>query len=398
MSLSAVIFDLDGTLIDSNAAHVDAWLTTLKKHGYEVSPDRVAVEIGKGGDKLVPSILGQAIDRKDGDSLRQDHTTEFTKIAKATHIPPFPGVELLLTAIRQRGLKLALATSSKQAELDVTLKSARVDWLHQFDQIATGDDAADSKPAPAILQVAIQKLKMAPTQCAMIGDTPYDADCARDAGAISLGVTSGQMNDEKTLRATGMRKIYADPLDMHAHLDELLHIASPGPAILTQEAVESLMREALAVAREGLSKGEAPIGCVIARGDGRVIARGHNELNLSQTKTAHAEMVAFHRTAGKVPTDARDLIMVSTLEPCVMCLGAAMEAAVDTILFGLPAPLDGGRTRVRPPISSESQMPRILGNVLAHESQKLLEEFCKHPQSNPQQVQCVRQMLAPTGQ
>ena len=192
------------------------------------------------------------------------------------------------------------------------------------------------------------------------------------------------------------RQVYLDPLDMHAHLDDLLHIASPGRAILTQDAIESLMREALAVAREGLSNGEAPIGCVIARGDGAIIARGHNELNRSQTKTAHAEIVAFSRTAGQVPTDARDLIMVSTLEPCVMCLGAAMEAAVDTILFGLPAPLDGGRTRIRPPMSSESQVPRILGNVLAHESRKLLEEFCKHPQSNPQQVQCVQQLLAPS--
>ena len=94
-----------------------------------------------------------------------------------------------------------------------------------------------------------------------------------------------------------------------------------------------------------------------------------------------------------MPTDARDLILVSTLEPCVMCLGAAMEAAVDTILFGLCAPADGGRSRVRPPVSPESQMPRILGNVLAEESRRLLEEFLRRSPSNPAQILFVTELL-----
>jgi tRNA(adenine34) deaminase len=154
------------------------------------------------------------------------------------------------------------------------------------------------------------------------------------------------------------------------------------------------MNEALDVAREGLEKGEVPIGCVVAKGDGAIIARGHNELNASQNKTAHAEMVTFGRTAGKVSTDATDLILVSTLEPCVMCLGASMEAAVDTILFGLAAPTDGGRKRVRPPVSPDSQMPRILGSILYKESQKLLERFLKGNPANPAQVKFVKELLA----
>ncbi len=69
MALSAVIFDVDGTLIDSNDAHVQAWDQALRKHEYKVSPDRIAVEIGKGGDRLIPSILGQQIDQQDGESF-----------------------------------------------------------------------------------------------------------------------------------------------------------------------------------------------------------------------------------------------------------------------------------------------------------------------------------------
>jgi HAD superfamily hydrolase (TIGR01509 family) len=389
-----MIFDLDGTLIDSNPAHVEAWQTALKKHKYEVSPDRIAVEVGKGGDKLVPSILGREIDRRDGESLRKAHTAEFTRIAETSRLQPFAGVELLLTELRRRGLRLALATSSKMKDLEITLKSAGVDWLWLFDAIATAEDAAESKPAPAIIDAAVGKLKLSPAQCAMVGDTPYDADAARDAGLVSLGVSCGGMNDEQTLLEMGMRKVYRDPADIADHLDEALRIASPGTIILTQDFMDTLMREALAMARQGMDGGELPIGCAIARGDGSIVARGHNELNATQNKVAHAEMVTFWRMAGKIPTHARDLILASTLEPCVMCLGASMEAAVDTILYAMPAPTDGGVARARPPVSVDTQMPRLVANVLAGESRELFEEYLRRPALNPLQVEFVREMLA----
>lgn len=394
MALSAMIFDVDGTLVDSNEAHVDAWGTALKQHGYAVSPDRIAVEIGKGGDKLVRSILGQQIEKRDGENLRKAHTAEFTRLAQARGLSPFPGVLDLLEELRRRGLKLAIATSSKKNELETIERSANLDLRKHFDVVVTSDDADESKPSPDLVEVAAKKLRMSPAQCAMVGDTPYDAQTSRDAGVVCLGVTCGGMNDAKTLRGSGMREVYRDPAEMAERVNEVLRIASPGNAVLTQDVIESLMGEALAAAKEGLEAGEVPIGCAIARGDGTVIARGHNELNASQNKTAHAEMVTFDRTAGKLPTDARDLILVSTLEPCVMCLGGAMEAAVDTILFGLHAPTDGGTKRVSPPVSPESQMPRILGKVLADDSRKLLEQFLKRSPANPMQVKFVRQLLA----
>jgi len=393
MALSAIIFDVDGTLIDSNDAHVRAWDEALKKHHYKVSRDRIEVEIGKGGDKLVPSILGEQIELEHGDSLREAHTAAYTEIAESTRLRVFPGVNTLLGAIRKKGLKLAVATSSKKGELETTERSAGIDLATHFDVIATGDDSEESKPHPGILQAAIRKLKLSPAECAMVGDTPYDADTARDAGAICLGVTCGGMNDEMTLRSSGMRSVYADSADLMAHFEDALRIASPGMAVLNARLIESLMREALSVARQGLENGEVPIGCIIARGDGTIVARAHNELNRSQNKTAHAEIVAFSRAAGKVPTDSQDLILVSTLEPCVMCLGACMEAAVDSILFGLSAPADGGRKRVRPPVSPESQMPRILGEVLCDESRALLQEFVDLPPANRTQLKCVRELL-----
>jgi tRNA(adenine34) deaminase len=229
----------------------------------------------------------------------------------------------------------------------------------------------------------------------MVGDTPYDAESCKHAGVVCLGVTCGGHSVE-TLVHSGARAAWRDPADLLDHLDDAVRIASPGTAHLTEEVLERLMRDALTTAREAIEAGEAPIGCVLARGDGTVLARGYNELNRRQDKTAHAEMVTFARAAGKAPTDARDLILVSTLEPCVMCTGAAMEAAVDTIVYALKAPADSGTGRVSPPQSPESQMPRIVGEVLADESRKLFQQWLARPNNNPQQVKFVHQLLSLT--
>lgn len=156
------------------------------------------------------------------------------------------------------------------------------------------------------------------------------------------------------------------------------------------------MRQALAAAEEGMRSGEVPIGCVLARGDGEVVARGFNELNRTGNPTAHAEMMTFARAAGRYAPDARDAILVSSLEPCVMCTGASMEAAVDTIVYALKAPADSGTGRVQPPFSPDSGMPRIVGDVLAEQSRALLHLWLQRPGNNPKQVAFVKQLLAMT--
>jgi tRNA(adenine34) deaminase len=158
-----------------------------------------------------------------------------------------------------------------------------------------------------------------------------------------------------------------------------------------------LMTEALATARAGMAAGEAPIGCVLARGDGTIVSRAWNAMQRTENKTAHAEIMAFAEAAGQVPLDARDLIMVSTLEPCVMCTGAAMESAVATIVFGLAAPADSGTGRVRPPSSPESAMPAIVGGVRARESRALFVEWLA-TDPDPEQTKYVHQLLALTNE
>ena len=165
------------------------------------------------------------------------------------------------------------------------------------------------------------------------------------------------------------------------------------------------MREALAEAERGMAAGEAPIGCVLARGAGdtlRVVARGHNSSNAWQAKVAHAEIVAFVNASDRngdgqaaLPPDAEDVTLVSTLEPCVMCLGAAMEVGVKNVVFGLTAPADNGTHRVRPPESPESTMPEIVGGVLAKESRALFERWLER-NGDTEQAAFIKQLLSLT--
>jgi HAD superfamily hydrolase (TIGR01509 family) len=395
MALGGIIFDLDGTIVDSNALHVEAFVRAFASRGYKVGPDRIFAEVGKGGDKLVPSVIGEVLDRADGDAIRAAHPKEYAGLAKERGLRVFPGARELAAELRRRGLRTVLATSSGQSHLDATEQGSGLKLREMFDELVGADDVEASKPAPDVVSAAVKKLGVSPAECVMIGDTPYDAWSSRDAGVVCLGLTCGG-HGGPTLRGAGAREVWHDTADVLAHLDAALEQASPGPVRLTQQRLEGLMREALAAAREGMSAGEAPIGCALARGDGAVFARAYNELNRTGVKTAHAEMAAFARSAGKVPPDARDLLLVSTLEPCVMCTGASMEAAVDTIVYGLKAPADSGTGRVEPPQSPESQMPRIVGGVLASESRSLFEQWLRKPGNSPKQVAFVKQLLALT--
>ena len=391
MALDGMLFDLDGTLVDTNEQHVRAWVRVFESHGYRVAADRIWVEVGKGGDKLIPDILGREIDEKDGDALRAAHPKEFEKIAKAEGIRAFPGAVEVLEALRRRDVRTALVTSSGTGHLETIESCSKLACRRLVEAVVTSDDADNSKPSPDPLRAGLEKLELSPAQCAMVGDTRYDAQASRAAGVVCLGLLSGR-NSEAAMRAAGARTVYRDIGSLQRHLDDAITLASPGSAHVNYDLMESWMRRALEAAREGMRAGEAPIGCALFRGDGTFVAAAHNEQNASQNKTAHAEIIAFARAAGQVPLDARDLIMVSTLEPCVMCTGAAMEAAVDTIIHALPAPADAGTQRVECPRSPESQMPRIIGRILERESRALFEEFLRSD-PRPEQKRFVEQLL-----
>lgn len=380
MALSALIFDLDGTLVDTTSTHARAWRQTLDEFGYHIPADRIALEIGKGGQFLVPSLIGQQANEKHGDTLRETHTELFLDLIREEGVRVFPKVAELFEALWERDLKIAVATASKAESLETTLEQAGLEALiERVDVVINDSDVEQSKPHPDAVRPAIEKLELSPVQCAFVGDTTYDVEACKHAGLVCLGVTTGPHN-EALLRQAGARAVYADIADLLANLDAALALAAPGPVTPTAAWLDTLMDEALEQARTALAQDELPIGCVVARSDSTIVARGFNEARRLKSTLAHAEMQALRQATGTVPGDVRNLVLATTLEPCVMCLGAAMHARVDTIIYGLPAPGNGGIDRCAPLDTPGTYLPRFVGGIRADESRALLAEWLhRHP-------------------
>ncbi len=225
MPIRAVIFDIDGTLVDTNPAHVRAWWLAFDRLGQDVSTERIEIEIGKGGDLLVPAILGQEMEKSHGDTLRKAQKEEYLKIAKAQRFRVFPRVLELFQALRKREIRSGLATSSDQKQLDATFDSAGIDLSNLADVLVTKDEAETSKPAPDLVVAAREKLSVTPAECVMVGDTIYDAQACQGAGVVFLGLESGGTLAAK-LREAGASGVWRDTGHLCLDLDQALELAS----------------------------------------------------------------------------------------------------------------------------------------------------------------------------
>lgn len=371
MPLDAVIFDIDGTLVDTNEAHARAWAQALEQHGFGLPVDRVRPEIGKGGPKLLRDVLGPEAAEQFRESLRSAHGAHYRAILEAEGARVFPDAEALVEAVKARGLRTALATAAEERDLARVLDAAGLDLVERVDAVVSGSDVEESKPSPDVITAAARKLGVSPAQCVLIGDTPYDATASLRAGALCLGVCTG-IHTAAALHRAGARASYTDPADLLAHLDEALHRAAPAAIHLTPERMAVLMEAALEEARAGREVGEIPVGSVLADGNGRVIGRGHHTVRTTGNPTAHAEVNALADATGRDVRTVRGLLLVTTLEPSIMGLGAALEAQVDTVIYALGAPEYGGTQRCCPPDGPESAMPRLVGGVRADASRALL--------------------------
>lgn len=225
MPVHGIIFDIDGTLVDTNPTHVEAWRRAFKRLGYDVPVERIEVEIGKGGDHLVPAILDDAAEQRHGEALRKAQKEEFLKLARGRHFRVFPGVPELMKTLGERKIPTALATSSDNKHLQATSESAGMDLSHLADFLVTNDDAESSKPSPDLVIAACEKLQLDPGNCAMVGDTIYDAQASQKAGVVFLGLESGGTGAE-TLFAAGAVGVWRDTGHLYSDLDGALERAS----------------------------------------------------------------------------------------------------------------------------------------------------------------------------
>ena len=217
--IKAVIFDVDGTLFDSNDLHVMAWQEAFKVHGKEVAYEELREQMGKGGDQLMPVFCSREELERFGEELEQSRTELFTS-DYLPRVRPFPKVRELFERVKEDGMAIALASSAREEELERHKKSLRIEDL--LETSTSADDAERSKPHPDIFQAALDRLGgVAPEETVVVGDTPYDALAAAKAGMRTIGLLSGGF-DEGALRSAGAVEIYEDVADLLDHYDESL--------------------------------------------------------------------------------------------------------------------------------------------------------------------------------
>ncbi|MEA1832716.1 HAD family hydrolase [Methylobacterium durans] len=211
MSVKAVIFDIDGTLLDSVDLHARAWVAAFRHFGVETEEAAVRAQIGKGGDQLMPVFLPEERVAREGETI-EAYRSDLFKRDYLSQVRPSPGVRALFERIRGDGRRLALASSGKKDEVAHYQEILGIGDL--VDVATSADDAERSKPHPDIFAAVIEKLRpLGVREMIAVGDTPYDAEAAAKVRLATIGVLCGGF-PEADLSAAGCTAIYRDPQDL----------------------------------------------------------------------------------------------------------------------------------------------------------------------------------------
>jgi HAD superfamily hydrolase (TIGR01549 family) len=193
MPVRCVILDVDGTLVDSNDAHAEAWVRAFVEYGYHTEFEKIRRMIGMGGDKLMEAAVGLNIETPQGKAIDKRRSDIFMQ-EYLPNLRAFPQVRELVERIQNQEQRVVIASASTGDQLDKLLKIAGVDDLIEHQTSAS--DVEESKPAPDTVLAALEQCKCPAEQAIMVGDTPYDIESATRAGVLVVAVRSGGWEDE----------------------------------------------------------------------------------------------------------------------------------------------------------------------------------------------------------
>ena len=209
--IGAILFDVDGTLVDTNDLHAAAWQQAFRHFGVDLPREQVRAQIGKGGDNLIPALLPAELAERCGTAI-EAYRSELFRREYLPQAAPFPGVRPLFERLFADGIRIVLATSSKRVELHFHRALLGVeDLIHAA---TSKDDVERSKPCPDIFEAALRRIRpLEASQALVVGDSPWDVEGACRAGLRTVALRSGGF-PEAELRKAGAMDVYDGPEDL----------------------------------------------------------------------------------------------------------------------------------------------------------------------------------------
>lgn len=212
MAADTAIFDVDGTLVDTNYHHALAWFRAFRRYDVTLPVWRLHRAIGMGGDQLVAAVAGERVEEEHGDGLRAAWAEEFQPMLK--EVQPFEGVRELLTDVRQRGFTVVLASSGKPDHVDAYLDLFGGREL--CEAWTTSEDVERTKPAPDLLVVALEKV--GGRSAVVVGDSVWDFEAAGRAGYSGYAIRTGGFSVEE-LKESGAKEVFDSLPQLREQLD-----------------------------------------------------------------------------------------------------------------------------------------------------------------------------------
>ncbi|MFE9479134.1 HAD family hydrolase [Streptomyces spororaveus] len=210
----AALFDVDGTLVDTNHLHVVCWWEALRQAGHHLAMHDVHRAIGLPGEGLLGHLLGEDRDTSEDDALSDAHSTLYGTYFD--RLPPFDAAAELLRELDRRGWRVVLVTSAKDSELEALRKAIGAD--DAITATASSDDVDEGKPAPDPVHHALGLAGAAARDAVFVGDTVWDMQAATRADVTCVGLLCGGI-PQRDLEEAGARAVYRHPADLLAHLD-----------------------------------------------------------------------------------------------------------------------------------------------------------------------------------
>ncbi|WP_024818683.1 HAD family hydrolase [Arthrobacter sp. 31Y] len=208
-----VLFDVDGTLIDSSYFHALAWWQAFRREGLDIEMSAIHRRVGMGGDKLIESLVPDCPEDMQ-EELKSAHSAVFSTFWPT--LRPFESVQDLLSACSHAGLAVGLASSAQDRDLEVSRHI--LDAGSSIDAWTSSNDAEESKPAPDILLACLDKLGLTPEDSVFVGDAVWDVKAGAAIGVPVIALTCGGIS-EAELREAGAAEVYDNPRHLLEHLE-----------------------------------------------------------------------------------------------------------------------------------------------------------------------------------